>query len=239
MAFGRENSFPEMAFRSEWDQGCQDWPLSFHKNGREANPSFHVQKGRKDFRIQGKLKVERMLGEGADSFQQSLSLITENFKEYPQWVMPGVNVHPEGRSYFVELSDLTTQVLTKQSFNLTGPFLFKLLWIRKDGRTTIQSRLFEEKVPDCPAFSEWKSQSQKLLRFRMIPRPDLLDWMIGEVWVLSGTTHSEVRARSVIRPARRVFELMPETLMQREIQYRGERVLENLLEFRKNRALKK
>jgi hypothetical protein len=238
-AGARENVFPEIDQRKEWDRGCEDWPETYNKSGREANPSFQVEKGSRDFRFRGRLRIPRLLGESPEQLKNSLISIVENFPGYPDWILPGINAHPEGRSYFVELSDLHTHVLSKESFDLTGPFLFHLLWIKKTGRTTIQNRLQEEMVPDCPSFAEFKGKPQKVLRFRMIPRPDLLDWMIGEIWVLPGSLSGELRARAVIRPAKTIFELMPETLMQSEVQYRGERVLENFLVFRRNKALKK
>jgi hypothetical protein len=234
----RENLFPELDHRAEWDRGCRDWPKSLFPGTREANPALLVEKDAYQFRFQAKLILERLRGESVEEFKKSISQIVRDSSLYKEWIMPGINQHPDGGRYFVEVQSLEDHKLSPTSFDLTGPFRFHLLWIEKMGTTTIQFRVVDEMPPDCELFGGEK-KARPLVRFRMIPRPDLLDWMIGEVWLIEGDNQIELRLRAALKPYRPIFELMPLAMMNSDLKFRAQRMLENLIVFRKNRALKK
>ncbi len=234
-----ENLFPELAHRANWDRGCLDWPKMLFPGTREANPALLAEKGSHEFRFQAKLILERLQGESVADFHRSIDQIVRSPELYREWVLPGINVHPENGSYFVEVQNLVARKLSETSFDLTGPFSFNLFWIKKTGTTTVQFRVFDEVPPSCELFGLNPTTKRTLLRFRMLPRPDLLDWMIGEVWFVASDSQIELRLRTSLKPYRPIFELMPLSLVSAQLKFRSQRILENLIEFRKNRALRK
>jgi hypothetical protein len=234
-------TFPEEKFRSEWDQGCPDWPERVGDQLTiEPNPVFHFERGPGTFRFLAKVRVENERGEDPAAAARLLEDILLNVARYPEWVLPGVNEDPDGGRHFVELLGLSAERDGPFGHLLRGPFRFRLLMLSVDGDSTIQTKQERLLPPQCPIFADAVSArgDGKLLKrtFRMYPRPDLLDWFVGELWVLPRPMRSEIRARLVMKPASRIYSLMPDALISSQLRARASRLFENLLEFKRRAA---
>lgn len=233
-------TFPEEKFREIWDRGCADWSARLSPSLRqEANPSFAFEKGDGVFRFFLKQRLDLERGEPARQAAQVLERILLEGPRYPEWVLPGVNESPDGGSYFVELQDLKVERHGPWGHLLKGPFRFNLLLLSVEGHSTIEMKTERRPLPDCEAFVGGNSGETLKLSLRMYPRPGLLDWLVGEIWVLHRPEGSELRGRLVLKPAERIFALMPEALLKNQLQDRARRLLENLLDFKRREALKK
>lgn len=228
--------FPEEAARIEWDKGCADWPSDLD------HLRLEISKGNGDLRVITRLIFRPERGETLDELLASVERHLANERAYPAWVTPGINEKSDGGRYFVSVKELVPSFdPTARHRILRGDYNFKLLWFERDGVTSLLFRDDRSRLPECPAFADVPPERREARRFfyRMIPRPDLLQRLIGELWVYKTSTQVEARLRLVARPSRLVYELMPEALAKAELQERGRRIFENFVDFRRLDAVSK
>lgn len=228
--------FPEEAARVEWDKGCADWPADMD------HLRIDISKGNGDLRVVTRLIFRPERGETLDQLLASVERHLANEMGYPVWVTPGINEKGDGGRYFVSVKELVPSFDPLRRHRiLRGDYNFKLLWFEREGVTSLLFREDRSRLPECPAFADVAPDRREAKRFfyRMIPRPDLLQRLIGELWVYKTSTQVEARLRLVARPSRLVYELMPEALARAELQERGRRIFENFVDFRRLDAVSK
>lgn len=242
-------AFPEEARRSDWDRGCADWPEVVPQIGMgpaEKNPGIYIQKADGAYRVLVKMTFTPEKGESFDHFHETTRRLILEGAPYPSWVLPGINEKPGGGAYFVSVNGLITgEREPHMHYTLTGPYTFKLLWFERVGVTTIELRHDEVVLPPCDLFARYlKSQKVKASLlfdravYRMTPRPEILSFMIAEVYLLPMKSENklEVRMRLSAKPSNFVYQLMPESMMRGEVEVRGRRIFQNLLDVRKTLA---
>ncbi len=231
--------FHEKDFRDLWDLKCEDWPQEFPKAQASDNPAFVFERLDGTYRLLGKAIFRPELGESMDLARTRLESILKDFNTYPDWILPKINQHPEkGSSFFVKLNGLENSYLSIPNHTLlTGPFEFNVVGISLKSRTTIEILLENEPLPDCEFFKSSKSNKQ-VWRFRMIPRPDILDWLIGELYVVQHSKNFEIRARIRMKPSKLLYQLLPVKVIESELKYRGRQMLSNLIEARRQLSWK-
>jgi hypothetical protein len=233
-AAGASVPFLEESHRAEWDRGCRDYPTDFRP--------FDVRTSKESgqFRVLARLVLRPEKGETlADLLTRTTSALGDPLR-YPAWVLPGINDSPDGGHYFVTVDSLRPYLEPAVGHGvLTGDFGFKILWFARQGTTSLVFRTAApEPLPGCPAFADvnadaaLRTKSAKFV-FRMVPRPDLLDWLISEIWVFPRAKDVELRLRLAAKPASLVYELMPEALVRSQLENRGRRLFENFVDFRR------
>ena len=239
-SFVSKLGFHELKFRDQWDRGCEDWPVEMPVVDKSANPAFFFERTDLSYRLLGSAIFKPELGEELSVARARLESVLMDFAKYPDWILPKINSHPEkGGSYFVELNGLETSYLNLPSHALlTGPFEFNVATISLKSRTTIEVQSVQEGLPKCPFFKKSKGKSQ-VWRFRMIPRPDILEWLIGELYVVEHESSFEIRARIRLKPSRIIYELLPTKVIESELKLRGRQVMYNLIEARRQLAWKR
>ncbi len=244
-------AFPEEASRSEWDKGCPDWPLDLRAEGAEiisssqsaANaPEIVTKKAEQFFRVFIKSTVRPEKKETQEQLLKTIETMLDTPKDYPQWVLPGINDSPDGGIYFVTVDalDVEERANPARHFLFTGPFSFQLLWMKMKGFSTLYGRKDVVQPPDCPVFKGQKPLPRFL--YRMIPRAGLLDLMMVEVFLLPKLAPSkdvEIRMRIAAKPDSKVYMLMPEKLVVSQLNQRSRRLFENFVDFRRLGAVPK
>jgi len=239
--------FPEEQNRKVWDRDCVDWPISLPGQNigiAEKNPAIVIEKADGVYRVFVKMFFQAELGESFEELYQSVEKLVLQGAPYPQWVLPGINDKTGGGRYFVNVDGLVVHDIEIQKhFALTGPYTFQLLWFKRSGVTTVELRRDRVPWPDCPLFKnllQSENISPKTIMdravYRMTPRPEILEYLIGEVYFLPHrkTQKVELRMRLVTKPSRFVYQLMPESMMRGEVEIRGKRIFQNLLDLRRN-----
>lgn len=226
--------FSELGFRSEWDLGCEDWPSQIGVNNFVSNPQLQIDRMKTSYRMLGRASFAPELGE---SFSELLSLMDaelNNYSAFPSWILPRVNTHPEkGKSFFVQLHGLEAQKLGSDHVLFTGPFSLDLAGFEIKSRTTIELKEPPLKPPKCPLFSQAKPLRQWI--FRMIPRPDILEWFIGEMFLYAKDEQLFLQTRVRVKPSALVFAVLPEKVMKSEVELRVRQVFYNLLSLRREK----
>lgn len=158
-------------------------------------------------------------------------------------MLPGINQRPGGDSYFVLVNGMYVQArVPGKHFYLTGPYAFKILWFQRDGMSTIELRRDEVKSPPCDLFAEFlkdQNLNNSILFdravYRMAPRPEIIRMLIAEVYFLLGKKENrvELRMRLVAEPSPLIYQLMPESMMRGDVELRGRRIFQNLVDLRK------
>lgn len=223
--------FAEEAQRDQWDRGCEDWPLDFE------HLKIDVNKIDGSLRVRSRLILSPEVGESPSALLASVERTLRNENAYASWVLPGINEAPDGGRYFVKLESLSSSFdMPERHHVLQGKYGFKLLWFEREGITSLLFREDESTLPNCPAFENAKSPERKAVRltYRMIPREDLLQRFIGEIWIYpveGGTV--EIRLRIAVKPSKIVYELLPESMARGQLQTRGRRIWENFVDFRR------
>ena len=229
--------FAELGFRDQWDMGCEDWPVDLGVKSLNTNPDFEFRKSEGTYRLLAQAYINADLGEAPESLFQSVESVFYRMAAYPNWILPHVNRHPvKGTQYFIRLDGLKHQFVSPSNHLLTGPFRMVVGPVEVESITTVQFRVVSSDVPDCPFFKNKKVSSQKLI-FRMLPRPDILEWLIGEAFLVEAGNGVELRARVRLKPSPLIYRLLPELVIMHEMQYRGEQMLLNFIDFRRQQAL--
>lgn len=224
--------FVEEAIRPKWDRGCEDWPA-------DAEPvRVDIAKTGGDLRVRSRLVLRPEPGESIEALTVSVEKFLSDERLYAAWVLPGINEKPTGGRYFVTLEDLkgTFESDTRHR-ELRGDYNFKVLWLERVGTTSLLFRVDRASPPVCPAFAEGlavngERQGKRIL-YRMVPRPEILERLVGEIWLVPFANRVELWLRLVARPSKLVYELMPESLARAELQSRGRRLWENFVDVRR------
>jgi hypothetical protein len=225
--------FPEENLRAQWDRGCADWK-SFLSEADNVGILFERSEERYWLKGHARLRPER--GEDQKKLLRSAREELSNSSTFLDWVMPGINEHPrKGSSYFVELNSLKVEVRRPTHVFMTGPFTFAIPGLRLGGTTTIELKWEDTGVPTCPSLSK-DEPKLRVWRFKMYPRPDVLEWMIGEMAVVPDETNGRdaiIKIRLTMKPANLVYRLLPTRLIENEMRFRAQRVLANFAELRR------
>lgn len=233
----RPAPFPEETKRELWDAGCADWPEGIE------HLKIRSRKSGGDLRVYTRLVMAPERGESVAEAMESAAHLLGEERSYPSWVMPGINEAPDGGRYFVTVEELKPEKdLVDRHSMVTGAFQFKVLWFERTGRTSLIFKEEAAPIPDCPSFASLNAKERGAARrflYRMIPREDLLERLVGEIFVYPVGDHVEARLRVVARPARIVYELLPETMFRAQLGARGRRIWENFADFRRLVALSK
>lgn len=233
--------FPEERHPEKWDRGCADWPeeLTTEKTLFNRNPEMRIEKAEGFFRVYASVVFRPERNESLGDVLASLDEKLGQGAAYREWVLPGINQKPDGGSYFVSVDDLQSRELVKGArYLLGGAYRFEVLWFKRDGYSTLEFRREPKIVPDCPLFKDLKSTTQSLYIYRMTPRPDLLEMLMAEIWLLPRIDRQvvELRLRLAVKPVNLVYQLMPEKMLRNELEIRGRRLFENFFELRKSEA---
>lgn len=233
--------FPEERKPEKWDRGCADWPLelSGEKTLFSRNPEMRIEKGEGFFRVFAQVIFRPERNETLNDVIHSIDEKLGRGSAYREWVLPGINEKPDGGSYFVTVDELQDRELVKGArYLLGGAYRFQVLWFKRDGYSTLEFRREPKVVPDCPLFKDLKSTTQSLYIYRMTPRPDLLEMLMAEIWLLPRVESQtvEMRLRLAVKPVNLVYQLMPEKMLRNELEIRGRRLFENFFELRKSEA---
>lgn len=231
--------FSEEAQRAEWDQGCEDWPQKFGTAETKRAFEINTYKAKGKFRVFVRLQVNAEGGETAEHLRTSVEEILAKGENYERWILPGINDDPDGGTYFVTIAGLQSQIVQPlERYILNGPYNFQILWFHAAGVSSVLYRkdVFSVKQRqaqrlDCPLFSN--APRMERFVYRMTPRPGLLDMLMAEAWVVPHEEFVEVRARIVTKPASLVYELLPEKMVQTQIERRGRKIFENFLDYRR------
>jgi hypothetical protein len=227
--------FPEEVFRKEWDRGCSDW-VSFLPESENVGIRFERSEDR--YWLWGHARVRPERGETMATLLESARKHLSISWTFLEWVMPGINEHPrKGSSYFVELDPLRVDTLSAAHVYLTGPFRFGVPGLQLGGYTTIELKWEDTSVPHCADILK-REPNLRVWRFRMFPRPDVLQWMMGEMIVVPSENARDaiIKIRLALKPAPLVYRLLPSKLIESELRFRAERVLGNFVEFRRTKV---
>ena len=228
--------FPEEAERAQWDAGCSDWPTDwgYSPNSQASSaPKLRIEKAKGAFRLLATMTVRPEAGETPDQLRASVERALARGDGYRGWVMPGINEkEPDGR-YFVDVEDLFSQQVTEGShYILTGPYRFHLLWFERQGVSSLSFRTDRLSPPDCPLFQAKGKEALTRVFYRMTPRPEILDYLVAELFVVPRGREVDLKMRLVSKPSTLIYELMPESLLASELYARGHRILENFRDAR-------
>jgi hypothetical protein len=221
--------FSEELNQSSWDAGCTDWPT-------ELVPlEVKTQKTSGYFRVSTRLILKPEAGESPEQLFQSTRELLVDHARYPTWVLPGVNESPVGDPYFVRVDSLSgSEDAVLGHRYLVGQYRFSILWFERLGVSTLSYRFENSELPRCEAFQKSTTRSALKIVYRMTPRPDLLDLMMGELWLFPVADGSlEVRLRLTIKPSRIPYELLPEKMAREQLQVRGSRLWDNFVDLRR------
>jgi hypothetical protein len=227
--------FPEESFRGDWDRGCSDWHLFLNELDEVA---LRFERADLRYTLWGQARLSPERGETLESLLRSAQEVLSHPAKYLDWVSPGINEHPrKGSSYFVELNDMKVTPRSASHVYLSGPYRFRVPGLSLGGTSTIEIK-WEKRAP--PLCDEIRSKTPDLQtwRFRMFPRPEVLDWMIGEMFVEAAPNGREalIKLRLALKPSRLVYTLLPEKLIENELRFRAQRVLANFVDFRRTKV---
>lgn len=234
-----QTPFPEESFRKEWDRGCSDWRDLFEGKSNFDTLKLEFERANGQYHLWGQARLKPEPGESVEQLVKSLNDSLDQSKDYRTWIYAGINEHPKkGESYFVELNDLFVRNETQSHIFLTGPFDFKIATFKVGGNSTIELKWDPVKFLDCEDSQKVKIKSVGPIRkFRMYPRKDVLEWMIGELSVFrKGEQFVDIQTRIVLRPSKLVFALIPLKVIENELKYRAQRVFQNLTELRRQKV---
>lgn len=227
--------FPEERSRATWDLGCDDWPVAVASHSRvKSNPEFRIDRRKGLYRFWITMRIRKEPGETASQIRQSIEQILWDPSTYPGWVLPGLNESPAGSQYFVTIDGITPKVVRPgYLFHLTGPYTFHVLWFKRTGFSTVEFKTDLDYPPKCEAFSRVQDQKLQKTTFRMVPRPEILKMLIAEVWAVPDEAEWSLRIRLVMEPSELIYQILPERMLQTQLEERGRRIAQNFLEARK------
>ncbi len=227
--------FPEEASRDLWPAGCDDF-LSLA--GADA---VRVKITKKDGRFTAfaAMKLRPEPGESLEALVRSVDERLRDVASYPKWVLPGINDRADGGSYFVSVDGLEAVARQKdRHYALTGPYTFRVLWFERSGASTLDVRLDEGIAgPDCPAL---RPAGTGLARpfFRMTPRPEIVEFLVAELFAVPRAAWVELHLRLALKPSRLVYELLGEGLVRSQVEARGRRIFANFVDLRRSGAVR-
>ena len=221
-------AYPEEAFRAKWDRGCSDW-----RNVAPYVAGISVSTERKEgvFRILAAAKLEPTPGQSLERVHELASRMLADGLDYPTWVMPGINQDAEGNSYFVKIDSATAaNYRTAYEYAIRGVFSLDILWVKREGYTSIIFKNEASPLPPCgDSFDLTQPQVATKVTYRMIPRPGVLDYMIGEAFVSRRADSVDLRLRAVLKPSATLYQVIPEKLIQTQVDQRARRIFENFV----------
>ncbi len=253
--------FPEekKPLREAWDRGCEVFgklASEVEKNAspdsksyfpslfgrpqfqKTTSPIFHISKeSDRRFIATAFVRFEPEPQESADELWKSLDSTFKDPDSYSRWVMPGINESDGWARYFVTLDGLkmSYENLFAEKFMATMPYTFSLLGFERSGISSLYLRRDPEakNIPSpCLSNRVTNGIAQKIF-LRMVPRPELIEFLVGELFYFRTPNAVEAWLHVQARPSPLVFQLMPEMLMRSQIEKRGQRVFQNLVEFRR------
>jgi hypothetical protein len=227
--------FPEESFRQEWDRGCSDWKSFLPEL---ENVAIRFERSEDRYWLWGHARLRPERGETVETLLASAREHLSTSSTFLEWIMPGINEHPrQGSSYFVELDPLRVDKRSNNHVYLTGPFRFGVPGLQLGGYTTIELKWEDNFLPKCSDILK-RDPELRVWRFRMFPRPDVLQWMMGEMIVVPAENSRDViiKIRLALKPASMVYRLLPAKLIESELRYRAERVLGNFVDFRRTKV---
>jgi hypothetical protein len=229
LSFAASPLYPEEEFRKKWDRGCADWqPVAPYIAGISVN----TQRSGGVFRIIAAARLKIAPGQNAEGSLVAAQRILADGLDYPLWVMPGINHDPFGNPYFVSIDSATASNYRSSSeYAIQGTFSLGILWVKREGKTSIIFRTETTPLPNCAeAFDLSNAQVGSRVTYRMIPRPGVLDYMIGEAYVSRGPDGSvDLKLRAVIKPANALYQVIPEKLIQTQVDQRARKIFENFV----------
>jgi hypothetical protein len=232
--------FPEEHFREKWDRGCADWKDLFVGLGSRENLAIQFERKDGTYTLWGQARVQTEAGESTEYLLDTLKEILSDSSSYKDWIFPGINEHPrKGSSYFVELHDLHIEAHQPTHIYLSGPFDFKVMSLKVRGVSTIELKWDASSHLSCmkPPSLEPMFSDAPVWRYRMFPRPDILEWMIGELTLFKrGEGRVDIQTRFVMKPSPLVYSLLPSKVMESELRHRAQRVFQNVIEIRRKRV---
>jgi hypothetical protein len=222
-----------------WRPACEDWLDSAPFN----RPDVRIDKGKRAFYASTAFSISPEPGETPDELLASVESLLSDGMNYPQWVLPGINDRVGGGEYFVTLNGLSVrEALPRLHFLLTGPYGFQVLWFKREGASTLEMRVERgAEFPPCAGFALRRAnapQPNLKLSYRMTPRPEIIEAMLAEIYVVPKTVATEVHLRLATRPSRLVHELMSESMLRSQVQDRGLRIFSNFVDERRQRYLR-
>lgn len=222
-----------------WRNGCADWLDEAPLNA----PAIRILKDSGRLWASASFTLPPEPGESTDDVYKSALAALGDGRHYPEWVLPGINERADGGNYFVTLKGLNVlEPVPGVHFLLTGPYVFEVLWFRREGASTLEMRREETREwPDCPGFRDRRpgNDATTLFKYRMTPRPEILESLLAEVRVTPRGVGAEVRLRLAARPSRLVYELMSESMVRTQVEQRGLRIYSNFLDYRRADFLKR
>jgi len=235
---------PEESFRNVWDRGCSDWQDLLSEMSSKDTLALKFERKDGQYYLWGQARIKPELGETPEHLIESLNLILDESKDYQEWIYSGINEHPQkGSSYFVTLSDLKVRNETPFHVYLSGPFVFHLVSLKLGGISTIELLWDPNSKLECvqtPLKTQLTSAGA-IRRFRMFPRKDVLEWLIGELTIFPrenqrGERVVDIQTRVVMRVSPLLFSLLPSKLIENELKYRAQRVFQNVIEIRRKKV---
>ncbi len=233
--------FPEELQRG-WDLACADWPQEV-MGGQVAHstPLIRAEKAKGYFRVQAHMLLSPEKGETLSQLQARTESLLADGPQYESWVLPRINKKLGGGSYFVDVLGLqATEVKDQERYVLGGPYIFKLLFFKREGFATMEFRRDSRVLPpSCPVFEGVKEIPRFV--YRMTPRQDLITLMLMELYLIPNASEKNLKLqlRLVAKPAPLVYQLMPDALLRSELLARGKQIFENFSDFRRTLALSK
>lgn len=222
---------PEEATRAQWDRGCADWPI-------DADPlDVQVEKSGGDLRVRVRLSLAPEPGETLDEALESVLHMLDDESIYSSWVMPGINDKPGGGDYFVTVEKMRYEYDEPTRHRIvTGDYKFKVLWFERVGVSSLLYRADTASLPACPTFKDAIVSSSHITRmiYRMMPREDLLQYLVTEILAYKQNGRVEMRLRLVARPSRIAYELLPEAMVKSQLKIRGLRIWNNFVDLRRS-----
>ncbi|MEO5666675.1 MAG: hypothetical protein ABIR96_01315 [Bdellovibrionota bacterium] len=229
--------YPEEGFRSEWDHGCSDWRPFLPES---ENVGIRFERSDERYWLWGHARVKPERGETLEKLLESTRSYLSDSSTFLNWVLPGLNEHPrKGSSYFVELDDLKVEKRGQAHVYMTGPFHFAIPGLTLGGFSTIEVKWEDNSLSRCKEIFA-ANPTQRIWRFRMFPRPDVLQWMMGEMSVFPSENGHDaiIKIRLALKPSTLVYRLLPSKLIENELRFRAQRVLANFVDFRRSQVWK-
>jgi hypothetical protein len=225
--------FPEEAVRSKWDRGCDDWPNAIPSPQNRVSPDdpvIQVSRGNGQLRALAQVEFRPQLGQSVSQLSRALDSALSSPDTYPKWVMPGINTKPGGGNYFVRLESLRAQnKVPAEELVFHGDYQFQILFFKRSGEAELNLRRSVREAPRCESF-EGNTHATRYL-FRMVPQTALFSMLVGEMWLIEKKDSVEVRMRVVNEPRRIVYNLLPDSLLKKDLGQRTKVALSNLQEL--------
>jgi hypothetical protein len=218
----------------KWNSFCQEFPKEEFVSGLPTRSRYHYVTQKKSGLLLGWARAQ-FVNTSIDELVERVL----DYKDYPKWILPEINLkEPDGGRYFVTLDGLDVRVdpKIKEKAVFTGPYSFEVLGFKAGGQTSVFVKRAFQLETDCLTSLNSKASVKKHLVFRMAPRKDILNYLVGDIVLVSLATEKQpvsemwIRITSELSPL--VYSLLPQKMVHGELSQRSKKIFWNFIEHK-------